>query len=98
MILSTPAAVRRFATSLAPIETLGLSLRSCRAHPKYGMTAITLSADALLAASIVRSSSMRFSLGGKVDWRMNTVAPLTLSVKEGTNSPSLNCVTSDSPR
>ena len=27
------------ATSFAPIETLGLSLRSCLAHPKYGMTA-----------------------------------------------------------
>ncbi len=98
MILSTPAAVRRFATSLAPIETRGLSLRSCLAHPKYGITAMTLSAEALLAASIVSRSSIRFSVGGKVDCRMNTVAPLTLSVKEGTNSPSLNLVTSEAPR
>ena len=97
MTLSHPAAWSTFATSFAPIETLGLSLRSCLAHPKYGITAMTLCADALLAASIIRSSSNRFSTGGKVDCTMKTVAPLTLSLKEGWNSPSLKVNTSDAP-
>jgi hypothetical protein len=98
MTLSAPAALSMFATILAPIETLGLSFLSWRAHPKYGITAITLSADALLAASIVKSNSKRLSVGGNVDWTIKTVAPLTLSLKEGWNSPSLNAVTSDAPR
>lgn len=43
-----PAALKRLATSFAPMLTLGLSLRSCLAQPKYGITAIICRADALL--------------------------------------------------
>jgi hypothetical protein len=48
-----------------------------------------LYADALLAASIIRRSSMRFSAGGLVDCMMKTWQPLTDSSKQGCNSPSL---------
>ena len=57
----------------------------------------TLCAEALLAASAIRRSSKRLSVGGKVDCTMNTVAPLTLSLNDGWNSPSLNVSTSDVP-
>ena len=97
MRASVPAAFSMFATSLAPMDTRGLSLRSWRAHPKYGSTAITLFAEARFAASIDRRSSIRLSVGGKVDWRMKQVAPRTLSAKKGTNSPSLKWVTSRGP-
>ena len=97
MRASAPAALIMFATSLAPMDTRGLSLRSWRAQPKYGITAITLLAEARFAASIDRRSSMRLSVGGKVDCRMKQVAPRTLSAKKGTNSPSLKWVTSSGP-
>ena len=53
--------------NLADIGTLGLSFLSCLAYPKYGITAITLLADALFAASNINNSSTIFSAGGLVD-------------------------------
>ena len=52
------------------MATRGWSLRSCRAYPKYGMTAVIRAALARLAASIRSSSSSRFSAGGLVGWMM----------------------------
>ena len=59
-----------FAISLALIATRGWSFRSCRAYPKYGITAVTRAALARLAASIRSSSSIMFSAGGLVGWMM----------------------------
>ena len=56
-----------------------------------------LDADALFAASIISRSSKRLSIGGNVDWTMNTVVPRTDSLNAGWNSPSLKSVTIDSP-
>ena len=53
--------------SLAPIGTLGLPFLSCLAYPKYGITALILYADALLAASIISNNSNKLSAGGMVD-------------------------------
>ena len=64
---SIPATESKSATNFAPIETRGLSFLSCRAQPKYGMTATTLLADALLAASTISRSSIKLSELGKVD-------------------------------
>ena len=58
---------------------------------------MTLYADALLAASIINRSSMRFSAGGGVDCTMKTVHPRILSSNAGWNSPSLNLLTDRSP-
>ena len=63
----TPAAISMLATNLAPIATRGLSLRSWRAKPKYGITATMRFALARLAASMSIKSSSRLSEGGKVD-------------------------------
>ena len=63
------------ATSLAVIATRGWSLRSCRAYPKYGITAVVREADARRTASIMMKSSMMFSAGGNVGWKMNTSWP-----------------------
>ena len=90
--LSAPAVVKRFAMSLAPIGTLGLPFLSCLAYPKYGITALILYADALLAASIISNNSNKLSAGGIVDWMIKISAPLIDSVKEGSNSPSLNSI------
>jgi hypothetical protein len=60
----TPAAVSRSATSRAEIGVRGFDFRSCRAYPKYGITATIEPADALFSASIITSSSMRLSFTG----------------------------------
>ena len=72
---SAPAATMRFATSLAPMATLGWSFLSCRPYPKYGTTAVTRAADALLAASMSSRSSMMLSAGATVGWTMKTSRP-----------------------
>ena len=56
----------------AAIATLGLSFRSWRAYPKYGMITFTFCELARLAASTISKSSIRLSEGAKVDWMMNT--------------------------
>src|SRR6266516_5909017 len=64
---SVPDATSKSATSFDEMGTRGLSLRSCRAYPKYGSTAVIRFAEARLNASIIRNSSMRFeSTGGPV--------------------------------
>jgi len=78
-----PAVSSRLATSLAAIGTRGLSFLSCRAQPKYGMTAVICLAEARLAASIISSISIRFSEEGWVDPIKNTRVPRTDSSKEG---------------
>ena len=72
MSLLIPAVPRRSAMSFAPIDTLGLSFLSCLAQPKYGITATIDFADALFAASIMSSSSIRLSELGNVDCTRNT--------------------------
>lgn len=59
-----PACVMRFATSFADIGVRGPGFLSCLAYPKYGMTAVIRLAEDRLAASIIMSSSMRWSLAG----------------------------------
>ena len=54
-------------------------------------------AEARRAASIIRSNSIRFSAGPKVDWIKNKVAPRTDSLKLGSISPSMNRVIVISP-
>ena len=49
---------------LDEIGTLGLSFLSCITYPKYGLTAITDFADALLQASAINKSCIRCSLAG----------------------------------
>ena len=89
IIRVAPEATNKFATNLAPIGTLGLSFLSCLAQPKYGMTAVMCLADDLLAASIMRSISIKLSVLGCVDPIINIRAPLTDSSNEGWYSPSL---------
>ena len=67
----TPAVTSMFATSLAVIGTRPSSLRSFRAYPKYGITAVTRPADARRSASMRIRSSIRLSFTwGHVDWTM----------------------------
>ena len=51
--------------------------------------------DARRYALIYIISSMMVSVGGKVYCMMKTVQPRIDSLKQGWNSPSLNCSTSD---
>ena len=89
MIRVAPAASNSFATNFAPIGTLGLSFRSCLAHPKYGITGVMCRADALLAASIINNSSIKLSALGNVEQTIKTRNPRIDSSNEGWNSPSL---------
>ncbi len=76
----TPAATSRLATSFAEIGTRERSLRSCRAYAKNGITAVIRFADARRAASVMISSSIRYSFGDiPVGWMMNTSRPRTVS-------------------
>ena len=78
--------------------TRGLSLRSCRAHPKYGITAVIVFADARFAASIIKSSSMRLSEFGNVLCTRNTSLPRIDSSYDTANSPSAKWMITRLPR
>ena len=78
-----PAASSKLATNLAPIGTLGLSLRSWRAHPKYGITAVMCRAEARFAASIMSNNSIKLSADGKVEQTINTRNPRIDSSYDG---------------
>src|SRR5271157_2162148 len=72
---SAPAVVNRSATSFDEIGTRGLSLRSCRAYPKYGITTVIRRAEARFSASISSSNCIRCrSTGSHVGCTMNTSA------------------------
>jgi hypothetical protein len=74
------------------------AFRSCRAYPKYGMTAVIRPAEARRQASMSSSSSMRLSLTGvQVDWMMKTSDPRTTSLMVMAVSPSLNFPTTAAP-
>jgi VIT1/CCC1 family predicted Fe2+/Mn2+ transporter len=89
--LVIPAVVIRSAHSLALMGVRGATFRSCRAYPKYGITAVTRSADARLAASIIMSNSIRCRFtGGDVLFTRNTSRPRTFSPICMFISPSLN--------
>ena len=61
-------------------STKNITFLSALAYPKYGITAVIFLAEALLQASIIIKSSIRFSLaGGQVGCTRNTSHPLTLS-------------------
>jgi hypothetical protein len=75
---------------LVEVDGRGWSLRSWRAYPKYGTTAVIRAALARLAASMRRSSSRMFSAGGPVGWTMNTSCPRTFSSILTKISPSAN--------
>jgi hypothetical protein len=93
-----PAAVSRSATSLAEIGVRGLTLRSCRAYPKYGINATMEPADARLRASIMMSSSIRLRFGGlQVDCMMKQLTPRTFSPISTKISPSENRSTRERP-
>ena len=62
--LSAPAVVNKLATSFAVIGVRLALFRSCRAYPKYGMTAVILLALDLRAASIIIINSIKLSLTG----------------------------------
>jgi hypothetical protein len=69
--------------------TIDLTFLSALAYPKYGMTAVIVLAEALLQASIITRSSIRFSFaGGQVGCTRNTSHPLTLSCSWTYISPS----------
>jgi ribose-phosphate pyrophosphokinase len=51
-----------------------------------------LCAEARLAASIISNNSIKFSDGGGVDCTIKTSQPLTVSSKDGSNSPSENSI------
>ena len=53
--------VSKSATSFDEIGLRGLSFRSCRAYPKYGITAVIRRADARFSASIISNNSIRCS-------------------------------------
>src|SRR6266542_3264368 len=75
-----PARVIRLATSLAEIGVREPDLRSCLAQPKYGITAVMRRADERRSASVMISSSIRWSLAGnEVDWMMKASEPRTFS-------------------
>ena len=79
-IRSAPAVLSMSATSLAVIGTRGASFLSCRAYPKYGITAVMRIADERFAASIMISNSMMLRFTGRqVDWIRNTSLPRTFS-------------------
>ena len=75
IILVAPAVSSILATNLAAIGTLGLSLRSCLAQPKYGITAVMCLADARFAASSIKRSSIKFSGPGLVEAIINILVP-----------------------
>ena len=84
-----PALVIKLATSFAEIGTRGRSFLSERAYPKYGITAVTRSADARMKASHIINSSIRCrSDGGQVGWTIKTSWPRTFSPIWKLNSPS----------
>ena len=64
-IRSAPDAVRRSAISFAAIGTRGLSFLSCRAYPKYGITAVMRDAEERRNASSRISSSITWSFTGE---------------------------------
>lgn len=69
-----------FAINFALIGARLLSFLSCLAYGKFGMTAVTRLADAVLHALIMMSSSIRWSLRsspGRVVWRMKTSSSRT---------------------
>ena len=87
-----------FATSFAAMATrVARGRRSWRAYPKYGTTAVTRFADARRQASVIISSSIKFSAGGDVDGTMKTSRPRTFSISSMLTSPSLNRPTSARP-
>ncbi len=95
---SAPAAVIRSATNFALIGVRGLTLRSCRAYPKYGMMATIDPADARLSASIMIKSSIRFWFTGElVGCTTKQFTPRTFSPISTKISPSENVVTSAAP-
>ena len=63
--LSAPAFVIKFETSLADIDVLGTTFRSCLAYPKYGITAVIFFADDLFKASIQSNNSIKLSFAGE---------------------------------
>lgn len=93
----TPAEVIKFATSFAEMGTRGWSLRSWRAYPKNGITAMMRPALARRAAStMMRSSITLWFDGGQVGWMMKTSSPRMFSLIFTKLSPSGNAVTSTS--
>src|SRR3989344_6442031 len=94
-ILFAPACSISLATTDEEIGTLGRSFLSCLAYPKYGMMAIISDADALLAASIIKISSIMLwsTWGGQVGWIIITLLLLMLTGIWILTSPSANLVT-----
>ena len=80
------------------IGTRGWSLRSCRAYPKNGTTAVMRLALARRHASIMINNSIKcWFAGGHVGCTMNTSRPRTFSLILTNVSSSGNAVTVASP-
>src|SRR3989344_3722732 len=73
------SASRISANTRAEIGSRGFDLRSCRAYPKYGMTAVISCAEAPRAASIAKKRRSQFSAGGCVDCMRKTFFPRRFS-------------------
>src|SRR5690348_338515 len=96
---SVPTTSIIWAATFAVIGTRAArSLRSWRAYPKYGITAVTLAAEARFSASTSTSSSIRFSAdGAQVDCITNTSWLRTFSSISTCTSPSENLPTTALP-
>src|SRR4051812_50064759 len=73
---SAPAEVIRSATRRAVMGVRGATLRSWRAYPKYGTTAVIEAGDARRGAAVMISSSLKGAVarGGGV-WTRKTARP-----------------------